>query len=66
MSRTAQWSINLYADCPHCNEYVDLLDICDFWDGASFNICEYDTDKTRNVEVLCPECGKNFTVDFVY
>jgi endogenous inhibitor of DNA gyrase (YacG/DUF329 family) len=62
----AYWSIRLDAECPHCKEEVDLLDVDDFWDGKTFQCVEHGTAKTRNVRVFCPECGEDFVVDFAH
>lgn len=60
----AIWSLSLDCDCPSCEEYIDLLDGEDFWDGKRFEPCEHGTDRTQNVEVICPKCGHEFYVDF--
>lgn len=53
----AHWRVELNADCPHCDEHVDVLTAPDFWD---------DTERSRNVEVHCPSCSKPFSVNCVY
>lgn len=63
---TAGWSISLNCDCPKCEEYVDLLDDSDFWDGRGLEVAEHDTERSRDVEVVCPKCGYEFTVDLEY
>ena len=63
---TAQWSISLDCDCPHCKEYVDLLDDTEFWHDAEFQPIEHNTEKSRNVTVYCPNCGEEFLVDLEY
>lgn len=63
----ACWEVQLNTDCPHCKEYVDLMDYPDFWDQhRSLDIAEHDTDRTKGVEVVCPKCGEEFTVDLTY
>jgi hypothetical protein len=62
----ALWHIELTTECPHCKEYVDLLDYTDFWDGARFKPMEYSTRATQDVEVYCPNCEEYFIVDFEY
>jgi DNA-directed RNA polymerase subunit RPC12/RpoP len=59
---TAQWSVELYAECPQCRERVDLLDAPDFWDGRTLDIPEHDTDNSNNLDVVCPRCGDEFKV----
>lgn len=65
---TATWSVSLYADCPHCKEYVDLMDYPDFWIDRDprLVVCEHDTDNSRNVDVVCPDCRESFKVDLEY
>ncbi len=62
----AIWDIRLWSDCPLCKESIDLLDYADFWDGRTIEICEQDTEKTRGMEVVCPECSHEFEVDCEY
>lgn len=59
----ATWSLSLDTECPECKETVNLLDAADFWDGTEFQACESGTPRTKDVEVLCPECDKTFEVD---
>lgn len=62
----ATWDFSLDAECPHCGEFVNLCDADDFWDGRHFTIPEHNTDRTRDVEVECPSCLAEFTVDLEY
>lgn len=62
----ATWNFSLTTHCPYCEEWVDLLDEVDFWDGRHFVPCEHGTDRAQNVEVTCPKCGHEFLVDFEY
>jgi hypothetical protein len=62
----ATWQIELNCDCPSCKKYVNLIDTPDFWDGCNLDIGEHDTENSNGVEVLCPECGYEFTVCCVY
>ncbi len=57
----ATWIVELNADCPGCNRRVDLLAYPDFWDGRKLQVGENST-----IEVVCPECGHDFTVEAVY
>jgi uncharacterized Zn finger protein (UPF0148 family) len=59
----ASWRVELNCHCPACEEYVDLLDYEDFWDGRDLEIAEWHTPRSKNVEVICPECGHEFTVE---
>lgn len=63
MRVTATWNLDLMCDCPNCEEHVDLLDYEGFWDGRSLDPCENMTERSRGVEVTCPECGHEFAVD---
>ena len=60
------WSISLDAECPHCNLDVNLLDYVDFWDGVSFTPIEHGTNRTTEIEVMCPECGEMFETTLAY
>jgi hypothetical protein len=62
----AIWHISLKCNCPYCKKNVNLLDAPDFWDGKYFKVGEHMTDRTRNVQVTCPECGEEFKVDFLF
>ena len=62
----AMWSVELWSECPGCNEPVDLLGDPDFWDGVSFQPCENKTARTKDVTVYCPRCGHEFDVDLEY
>lgn len=63
---TATWTVELNCECPNCKEYVNLLDYPDFWDGRHLDIPEHGTERSKGVEVMCPECGHEFTVDCEY
>lgn len=62
----ATWALSLYADCPNCREYVDLLDVADFFQDRDLDPCENMTPRSRSVEVDCPECDHGFQVTCVY
>lgn len=62
----ATWSVSLDCECPACKEDVDLLDYADFWDGRRLDIPEHGTERSKNVEVVCPKCGHDFTVELEY
>jgi endogenous inhibitor of DNA gyrase (YacG/DUF329 family) len=51
----ASWNVTLFCDCPHCGEYVDLLDYVDFWDGGGPEVCG----RGDELEIPCPECGED-------
>lgn len=63
---TATWIIRLNCHCPCCNEYVDLLEYPDFWDGRQLVVAEHGTERSQDMEVVCPECYKTFTVRCEY
>ncbi len=64
---TADWTLELNCDCPHCKEYVNLLDFGDFWDQQSgLEACEHGTERTKKLEVHCPSCRQDFTVECQY
>ena len=59
----ATWSASLDCECPHCKEDVDLLDYDGFWEGRKIQIAESRTKGTTDMEVVCPNCAKEFLVD---
>lgn len=63
---TATWTVELNAECPHCKGWVDVLETPDFWDGRDMEIAEHGTPNSKNVEVVCPDCSKEFAVDCEY
>jgi hypothetical protein len=62
----ATWGISLIAECPGCNEFVDLLGHPDFWDGRRLDLAEHNTPDSTDVEVTCPSCDHSFKVDLEY
>jgi len=63
---TAQWFLSLDTYCPKCESAFDLLDDSEFWHNSGLQACENHTDKSRGVEVVCPHCEHEFTVDLEY
>jgi 5-methylcytosine-specific restriction endonuclease McrA len=62
----ATWALELNCYCPGCGKYVDLLEVDCFWCDRTLQPCEHGTPKSRNVEVMCPKCDHEFTVDLEY
>ena len=62
----ARWIVELNCYCPNCDDYVDLTESDDFWDDRQLDPCENNTDRSRGVEVMCPECDYEFVVDCEY
>lgn len=62
----ATWTVELYCDCPKCKEFVDLLEFEDFWDGRSLDVGESDTERSMDMNVVCPKCMHEFIVDLYY
>ena len=60
---TATWSISLDVTCPNCGEYVNLMDMDDFWDGQPN---DWAIMHQKDNEVYCPKCSHEFIVDFEY
>jgi ribosomal protein S27AE len=59
----AQWEVQLNCECPKCGDFVNLLDVHDFWDAnRELDIPEYNTTRSNNLDVECPECGCEFEV----
>lgn len=65
---TATWTLSLTCECPHCKEWVDLLDYPDFWDAhsGSLDVCEHGTKRSNGVEVTCPQCNHDFKINCEY
>ena len=63
---TARWILELVTKCPNCEENVDLLAYQDCWDGRTLRACEHDTDQSKDVEVVCPDCSHEFLVDLIW
>lgn len=62
---TAEWSLSLDTECLQCKHVFDLRS--QLSDGcSSIQACETDTLATRDYQTACPECGHEFTCDFVY
>lgn len=61
----ATWELTLECRCPDCGTDVDLLDDTK-QDLYELEPCEHDTDRSRNVEVVCPRCEHVFLVDCDY
>jgi len=62
----ATWIVELNTECPNCNQWTDLLDYVDFCDGRQLEIAEHGTERSTDVDVVCPGCGHEFTVDLEY
>lgn len=56
----AAWNIHCYCDCPHCGEYIDLMDSPDFQETIPH---PGQNDEDHNSEYECSECHKMFIVD---
>lgn len=61
---TAQWRLELLADCPHCGmRDVNLLSDGDFWhDHKEIEPCQ----NVKSVNVVCPKCGDAFACSLEY
>ena len=62
----ATWVVELNCTCPLCGDRVDLLDYADFWDGRKLDVPEHGTERSRDIDVRCPKCENEFTVDCEY
>ena len=58
---TANWRVECNVECPECDEYIDLLEMDDYFEILP-SVCE----KCEDVEVYCTECGHEFKVDIEY
>lgn len=62
----ADWSVDLYVNCPHCNNYFDILD--EFQEQSMFevaDVCETKDISYHDFEVKCDKCKKEFKIDEV-
>lgn len=67
MKTSATWIIQLETTCPFCHHEVDLLDDPDFFDGRSrLQVGEHETIESRDLEVCCPMCSEEFSVDLEF
>ena len=62
---TATWSISLDTECPECEHDFDLICVEGFRE-AGIDPIEHGTDRSKGVEVTCPGCFHEFTVDLEY
>lgn len=62
----ASWTLELWCDCPNCNEYVNLLDYDDFWSDRELDAVEHSSERSIDVCVVCPNCKHDFKVDLEY
>lgn len=62
---TANWTIELYVDCPHCNTYFDVF--TDWAEQEMWSSAEVGESKKigDSFEITCPECKKEFIVNEV-
>lgn len=68
MKTSASISITIYVDCPHCDNYFDLLDYSLDHDveKSDIMIAAFQDDwgcRDAEIDVKCPECEKSFIVD---
>lgn len=64
---SAAWKVELNTDCPDCHQFVDLLDDPEFFSNRPGLIAgETGSERSIGMEVSCPNCGHEFTVDLEY
>jgi len=58
----AAWSIQLNVDCPHCENWFDILD--DWSEQEMWGSVEIGETKVldSDFEVTCPKCKKDFKI----
>lgn len=67
MSNIARLRINLYVDCPNCEELIDLMQINADNDYVYSSVI-FDPDRDskwpdmNGMEVTCPECKREFVL----
>lgn len=60
------WNISLDTECPHCGEAVNLLEHSEFWLGRELDVGEHGTERSTDIEVVCPECNEEFKTTLDY
>jgi phage FluMu protein Com len=64
---TAQWFLSLDTHCPACETAFDLLaEYPEFFTTFGVFAGEARTENSCGVEVACPHCKHEFTVDLDY
>lgn len=64
MNIKAEWKITLECVCPHCCKTVDIFDdVCVY---GRLEVGEHDTKRSRDIDVVCPKCRVDFTIDCEY
>lgn len=62
---TAYWSVTLDFFCPDCDGHTDLMEDPDFFAGG-LEVAEHGTDASKDYEIACQHCHRDFKVDFEY
>ena len=64
----ATWSFSLDCTCPQCNADFNLDDMngYSYVSDIELIICEQDTPRSTNIEVVCYKCSCEFLVDCQY
>ena len=65
----AYWSISLDWTCPDCDHLNDLIEDDPEFFGTGrggMEPIEHGTDRSKNYEVYCGNCEREFEVDFEY
>lgn len=57
------WNISLTVTCPKCDNFFDLTDTPDFWDGRSGLVVPR---QGYLIEAECPECQHEFETTTAY
>ncbi|EMY4690352.1 hypothetical protein AAYT81_002635 [Yersinia enterocolitica] len=58
----AKWYVDLWVECPKCEDSFDLNSDDGFIDGTH----GYALQTTVDVDAECPECGHKFKADLVW
>jgi len=65
----AQITISIYAECPHCESTIDLMEQQSLLDDGYIYSCLLSDDgfgkENWNEEFECPECNKLFIIEDV-
>lgn len=52
---SATWALELWLDCPHCEQYFDYMSSQHYSDGG-FESIEHG-EENENLEIDCPKCN---------
>lgn len=71
MKTSASISIQVYVDCPHCDNFFDLLDDSQdiYVEKSDIMVAAFQDEwgcDNAEIDVKCPECEKMFIVESIF